>query len=143
MVEVLAGLGNPANAQKWSELAKVVARESRSSGKAPSRVRTRQRQRHLSPAEAEKLVDLFLAGEERFDLAQRFRIHPDTVSVVLKRHGLTWERGLSPDHIREAARLYVDEGWSCAKIGDALGFNAGTVRNALLRAGVQTRPRAW
>ncbi|MFN8103950.1 MAG: hypothetical protein U0U69_05780 [Acidimicrobiia bacterium] len=52
-------------------------------------------------------------------------------------------RGLIPEQVDEAARLYVDKGWSLKRVGDHLDFSAGTIRKALLDAGVRTRPRNW
>jgi DNA-directed RNA polymerase specialized sigma24 family protein len=49
-------------------------------------------------------------------------------------------RGLSPEQIDEAVRLY-EAGWSLARIGDRMGVNDMTVRQRLLERGVQMRPK--
>lgn len=89
------------------------------------------------------MVELFLAGECHKDIAARFGISRQTVTDILQRRGFTWERGLGPEQVEEATRLYVEEGWSLASVGELLGCHPGTVRKALLDTGVETRPRAW
>jgi lambda repressor-like predicted transcriptional regulator len=53
---------------------------------------------------------------------------------------VTRYRRLRPNQIAEAVRLYP-QGWSLAKLSKRYGTTDCTVRNALLAAGVQTRPR--
>jgi hypothetical protein len=47
-------------------------------------------------------------------------------------------RGLSPDQVDDAIRLY-DSGWSLARIGDHLSINPTTVLNRLRAHGIPTR----
>lgn len=138
-MDLAAALGNPARVKKWIDL----SRESTvGPPPEPRRRPSKQRHRRLSEAEVEELVNLFLCGERHKDLATRFGVNRDTVTQILRRRGFAWERGLRPEEAREAARLYVYEGWSLARVGEAFGCHAGTVRRALLEAGVQTRPRS-
>ena len=142
MVDLAATLGNPSNVQKWSKLAQdAEVTQPQSSPQVPCR--PKQRQRRLSDREVDELVSLFLAGERHKDIAIRFGINPNTVTQVLRRRGLAWERGLRPEQVDEAVRLYVDEGWPLARVGEVFSCSAGTVRRVLLEAGVKTRPRAW
>lgn len=142
MVEVAAVLGNSQKFKKWAELAQYTqnAPNVQSQQAAP---RTRQRQRRLSDAEVERLVNMFVEGTPRAELASHFGIHARTVSTVLTRRGVLRVLGMSAAQIDEASQLYVDRGWSLKRVGDHLGFSAGTIRKALLDAGVRTRPRNW
>nr|WP_275402613.1 helix-turn-helix domain-containing protein [Streptomyces sp. SID13031] len=47
-------------------------------------------------------------------------------------------RGLTPDQVAEAARLY-EEGCSSARIGERLGFNGQTIGTTLRKLGVRIR----
>jgi len=142
LVEVAAALANPANLQKWNDLTQYA--QHAQIGQGPTKdERVRRRQRRLSDSQIDELVSLFLAGTPRLELASHFGIHPGTVSALLTRRGLLRVRGLSPQQVDAAAALYIDSGWSLQQIGDQLGFSAGTVRKALLDAGVRTRPRTW
>lgn len=98
-----------------------------------------QRQRRLDAAEQEDLVARYQAGDLMTELAERYGIHRRTVSAILKRHGVpTRTSGLSPEQIQHAVLLYA-QGQSLAKIGKALGVDAGTVQGHLREQGVQMR----
>ena len=73
------------------------------------------------------------------ELAERYGIHRRTVSTILKRHGVpTRASALSPAQIQHAVLLYA-QGQSLAKIGKALGVDAGTIHVRLREQGVQMR----
>jgi len=62
-----------------------------------------------------------------------------TVSKILKRHGVAMRmRGLSSEQADEAVRLYK-AGWSLARTGERMGVDAGTVLNRLRERGVKIR----
>lgn len=101
----------------------------------------RQVQRRLGPAEVDRLVDGYRAGSTVRQLSAEFGVSRATVSAHLERQGLPRRYNrLSGDALAEAGRLYGD-GWSLARLGERYGLDAGTVRRALLKSGVQTRPR--
>jgi DNA-binding CsgD family transcriptional regulator len=73
------------------------------------------------------------------ELAERYGIHRRTVSAILKRYGVpTRVSGSSPEQIQHAVLMYA-QGQSLAKIGKALGVDAGTVHGRLREQGVQMR----
>jgi hypothetical protein len=63
----------------------------------------------------EHLIAAYQAGATVYDLAAQFGIARQTVSSILKRHGIPLRRqGLSPEQIDQAAQLYQDW-WSLAR----------------------------
>ena len=95
--------------------------------------------RQLREPEIQELVAAYQAGATLQQLAERFRITPQTVSVRLKREGITprWRR-LTDADADEAVRLYA-QGLSLARVGERLGFSADTVRLQLMKHGVKMR----
>ncbi len=74
------------------------------------------------------------------DLAEMFDLSRTAVMANLTRLGAESRRGVVDRRIGEARSLY-ETGWSLAKIAHSYGVYPSTVRDALLRAGVQLRPR--
>jgi transposase-like protein len=100
---------------------------------------SRQVQRRLPPEEIEELVSAYLAGATALALASNHSIHRTTVLAILDRHSVSRRgRVLTRDHIERAVSLY-SSGRSCASIGEELGVNPETVRQALLKVGVAMR----
>ncbi len=65
--------------------------------------------------------------------------HRRTVSNILHRSQVPMRRrGLSPEQIDEAARLY-GEGWSLVRIGERMGMDLTTVLTRLRERGVRMR----
>jgi len=99
----------------------------------------KQIHRRLRPPEIVELVAGYKAGATVYQLAERFRIHRSTVSLLLERQRVPRRnRPLSPAQIEQASVLYAT-GQSLAKVGDQLGCDANTVRLALVRVGVRMR----
>jgi tRNA U34 5-methylaminomethyl-2-thiouridine-forming methyltransferase MnmC len=102
---------------------------------------TRQNQRRLRRPEIDELVAGYQAGATTYELAERFRLHRVTVSAVLRRNGVALRaQPLSPTQIATATQFY-HEGLSLLKVGERVGCDAETVRQALTKAGVGIRPR--
>ncbi len=94
-----------------------------------------------SDDQVQQLVDDYLDGSTVYQLGERFGVSRQTVSRLLKRHGVTMRMAcMSQEQIDEAARLY-EAGQSLARIGAHLGFNDTTVRSRLIERGVKMRPR--
>ena len=95
--------------------------------------------RRLKEPEIHELVAAYEAGGTLRQLAERFRINHQTVSVILKRNGIEprWRR-LTDVDIDEAVRLYA-QGLSLARVGKRLSVSADTVRLQLLKRGVKMR----
>ncbi|WP_017580917.1 helix-turn-helix domain-containing protein [Nocardiopsis valliformis] len=92
----------------------------------------RKTAKHIRGEEAEKLVAAYRDGATIYDLAERFGVTRQTVSNILKRHGVQtrWNR-LTDEQVDEAARLH-EQGWPLAEIARKLGTHSTTVRNHLL-----------
>ncbi|CAM4178814.1 hypothetical protein [Nocardiopsis rhodophaea] len=108
----------------------------------PQRSRTAAgRAKQLKEREAKELIAVYESGATVYQLSQRFGIARQTVSKILKRHGVQMRRtGLTPDQIATAARLY-ESGWSLARVGEHFGVSPDTVRLRLIERGVQMRDR--
>jgi hypothetical protein len=99
----------------------------------------KQIHRRLRPPEIDALAASYLAGATVYQLAEQFRVHRTTVSLLLERKSAPRRnRPLSPTQIEQARVLYAT-GQSLAKVGKQLGCDANTVRLALLRADVRMR----
>lgn len=93
----------------------------------------------LEQDQIERLISTYQAGATVYDVAAQFGIARQTVSGILKHHGVPLRRqGLSPEQIDQASRLY-HSGWSLARIGDHLGADAEIVRQRLRQRGVRMR----
>ena len=124
------------NLEKLQELLELVP-----SGEAPAPRKAKQVHRRLREPEIVELVTGYLAGSTVYELADQFRVHRHTVSGVLERRGISRRyQKLSPDQLDLACALYRD-GLSLTKVGGQLGRRAETVRQALMRAGVEIRAR--
>jgi DNA-binding CsgD family transcriptional regulator len=98
-----------------------------------------RRPRPLIRDQREHLIADYQAGATIYDLARRYGIHRHTVGKHLADAGVQARRhGLSTDELATARHLYA-QGQSLARIGDQLGYDHGTIRRALLRAGVPMR----
>jgi DNA-binding CsgD family transcriptional regulator len=110
-------------------------------GGPPAPRQARQAQRRLRETETKELVSGYLAGSTTYELADRFGVHRHTVSGILERDGVSRRyQKLSPAQLDLACSLYRG-GLSLTKVGGRLGRRAETVRQALMRAGVEIRPR--
>jgi DNA-binding CsgD family transcriptional regulator len=95
--------------------------------------------RKLSATEIALLTEQYRSGATVYELAERFGIHRNTVSLHLHRHGVTMRRrSLDPSQIDHAVRLYQD-GHSLARIGDRYNVDPTTVHTALRTRGVRLR----
>jgi len=101
----------------------------------------KQVQRRLRGAEIDELVAGYLAGGTVYELARHFGVHRHTVSEILERSGVARRyQKLSPEQLDTACSLYRS-GFSLTRIGHQLDRPAETIRQALIRAGVEIRPR--
>jgi len=124
------------NLEKLQELLELVP-----SGGTPAPRRAKQVHRRLREPEIVELVTSYLAGSTVYELADQFSIHRQTVAEILERRGVARRyKRLSPEQLELACRLYKS-GLSLMKVGDHLGRRAETVRQALMKAGVEIRPR--
>jgi transcriptional regulator of aromatic amino acid metabolism len=100
----------------------------------------RQRQRRLSMTEVTMLIKAYERQDPVRELARRFGIHRQTVTALLRRHGVELRQaGLAPADIPTATQLY-GQGWSCAQLGTRFGVASTTVWRSLRAAGVVMRP---
>lgn len=81
--------------------------------------------RQLDSQQVQELISGYAAGATVYQLGDRFDIDWRTVSQILQRHDVPMRRrGLSPEQIDEAVRLY-GEGWSLVRIGERPARTAG------------------
>lgn len=133
MVEVLLALSSPPQLfQRLVETRPSKGRQRR------GRLSPRQQQTHLAEDQRIELLERYLGGERAFQLATDFNLDRRTASSILVRAGVRRPRSMTDDERREAVRLYAG-GWSCARIGELLGRDHGTVWLALKTAEVQLR----
>lgn len=93
----------------------------------------------MGPNRIAQLIDEYQAGMPTTELARTFGVGKGTIIRLLHAAGVPMRRqGPSAEQVREAVRLYA-QGLSLAVVGERLGFDAHTVRRALLRAGVVMR----
>ena len=105
--------------------------------------RSERRQPHprLPEVTIDELVDAYTRGATINELADRFSINRNTVMKHLQQRGAESRRGKIDRHIDQAGTLYLS-GWSLARVGQHFDVDPATVRNALKRHGIATRPRA-
>ncbi|MFE9580509.1 helix-turn-helix domain-containing protein [Nocardia sp. NPDC006044] len=100
----------------------------------------RARVRKLSDAEKAELARDYQRGMTVYQLAEKYGVQRQTVSRHLRGIGVTMrQQGLSEIQVDRAVELYVEERLTLKQVGAKLGADAGTVRLALLRRGVQMR----
>jgi DNA-binding CsgD family transcriptional regulator len=140
-VEVLGRYSNlPDQGERVRHILEIVPEDST---KVNARAQ-KQPQHRLTPEETERLKRTYEAGATLRDLAREFQIHRTTAADLLERSGVFRRvKGPSEVQMSEAIRMYL-AGQSAARIGQALGFAADTIRYRLKAAGVQMRgPHDW
>lgn len=98
--------------------------------------------RKLSPAEIAELATRYEAGSTIRSLGEVFGVHEQTVRAHLRRQGVKLRPlcSLTTEQEAEVERLYVEESWTMAEIGE-FGVDASSIRRALMRRGVERRPQ--
>jgi DNA-directed RNA polymerase specialized sigma24 family protein len=100
--------------------------------------RPRTKRRRLSAAERQELVVRYRKGAVQRELAEIYGIARGTVTAIVRRHGAQRKFGLDNVEV-EVALCRYEEGVSLATIGEGLGVDPSTVRNHLLKHGVELR----
>ena len=98
----------------------------------------RQIQVRISRQARLELLERYQAGALQQELAQIYGMHRATVSAIIRRHGEVRQKGLNEAQVDDAIERYKS-GQSLAVIGKPLKIDHGTVRNYLLKYGVQMR----
>jgi lambda repressor-like predicted transcriptional regulator len=130
-------LGRYSNWTNWTDRLEGLGK-ARQLGRPQASIR-RATVRRLSEPQLTELVAGYEAGASVYDLAERFKIHRQTVSQHLHRLGVTMRnQGLDEQQVDHAAVLY-QQGWSLARIAKRHHVEPGTVRLALLSQGVRMR----
>ncbi|TRW45594.1 helix-turn-helix domain-containing protein [Georgenia yuyongxinii] len=97
----------------------------------------------LSPGKAIYVVREYRAGKSSEQIAERLRVRQELVSAALREAGLLRGGGWSLTDAESAELLVLyNRGWSTPKIAWHFEVDPTTVRNHLLRAGMQMRPRS-
>ena len=93
----------------------------------------------LTDQDVAQLAEGYRSGRSAKALSKQFAIHRHTVAEVFRRAAIEPRtRGLTPDQVQLASRLYRG-GLSLAKVGGELGVTANTVRRYSLLEGVVMR----
>lgn len=94
----------------------------------------------LTQATVNEIVSRYEAGEPSTALMSAFGLSKGSVLKILRAAGVTMRnQGLSEEQIKEAERLYTENAWSLARIGDKFGVDRTVVRRQLLKRGVRMR----
>lgn len=98
--------------------------------------------RQIKGDQAQALIAAYEARATLAELSRRFGISKQTVSSILKRHGIepSWVRRITDEEVDEAARLY-EQGLSLARVGSRFNVSDDTIRTHLLKRGVKMRDR--
>jgi DNA-binding transcriptional ArsR family regulator len=129
-------LGRYSNRTKWAKTVHRALDSQRSVTKPHTERRTVRR---LRAEQVAALVVEYEAGATVYELAERFKVHRQTVSEHLHRQGVKMRRqGLNGPQIDEAAQLY-GRGWPLARIARTYEVNPSTVWLALRGLGVRMR----
>lgn len=92
----------------------------------------------VSASKVTRIVAAYGAGKTIYEIVKEYGIHRVTVGEVLKREGVRMRRQSPTEaQVSEMIRLY-SEGLSLKKVGDRLGFDAGTVHRRLKENSVTT-----
>jgi DNA-binding MarR family transcriptional regulator len=128
--------------QRW-ELERLAAvRDIKPAGSPqPATPQPKQVQHRLRQEEEAELIARYQDGDTVYVLAERFKLHRQTVSGVLERHGIPRRYNkLTGKDLDLAVQLYT-EGTSLDVVGERLGVEASTVSRALRKAEVTIRAR--
>ncbi|MCL2467833.1 MAG: hypothetical protein FWF02_04470 [Micrococcales bacterium] len=92
----------------------------------------------LSVEQVDALVAGYLEGKTVYELGAQFGVGRQTVSVHLRRRGVTMRMGgVLPADCPELLRLR-DQGWSFARLGERFGVDPDTARRVVRLAGRPT-----
>lgn len=96
----------------------------------------------LTAATRAEIAAEYAEGKSSLALAKKYGIANATVLGILRDHRVvvSKQKSLTSEQVTQAAILY-EEGQPLERIAGPLGVSASSVRNALLAAGHQTRPR--
>lgn len=98
------------------------------------------RHRRLTPEQIAELIARYEAGSTVYELGDAFKINRKTVSIILKREGITTRhRKLTDQDIEQAIALY-NEGHSLESVATQLNVTAGAIHHAFKQRGIPRRP---
>ncbi|WP_167309723.1 helix-turn-helix domain-containing protein [Terrimesophilobacter mesophilus] len=130
-----------ADADKWVSLLKLLhgSIKPQSAPDYEGVALIRQRQRRLTTAEAERMIERYKDGVMVHELAAEFGCHRTTITERLKSAGVKIRlRAATTKQVNDMIRLY-ESGLSMEKVADEVGISARTVFNYLKQRGVATR----
>jgi DNA-directed RNA polymerase specialized sigma24 family protein len=137
-VEVLGRYSNHADQGERIAEALGTAPEHAKAPKPRTQKRVRRR---LTDADATDLAEAYKNGATTYELAERFGIYRDRVSLILEQHVVPRRmQSLTAEQIQQAVALY-GHGLSIEKVAHEIGCGKGTIWKELRMAGVQLRRR--
>lgn len=91
---------------------------------------------------APEVIADYRAGKELADISAAHGIPQGSIGALLLRHGVPRDRRAAPPlPVADIVRIYTVEGLSIDDITTRVGHGFNYVRDALIGAGVQLRPR--
>lgn len=110
-------------------------------GSAPVVERNIRRQRMLTEADIQEVIEMYRAGRTTRQIAKATGAHRRTIANRLKLAGIKLRRGkISQGEVAKLIRLYESD-LSMAAIGERLNLDPQTVLNYLRKASLETRNR--
>lgn len=98
-----------------------------------------RRQRMLTDADMQDVIEMYRAGKTTRQIAEATGAHRHTIANRLKVAGIKLRRGKIADgEVAKLIRLY-ESGLSMAAVGERLNLDPQTVLNYLRAAGIETR----
>ena len=108
-------------------------------GSAPVVERNIRRQRMLTDADMQDVIEMYRAGKTTRQIAEVTGAHRHTIANRLKLAGIRLRRGkISQAEVARLIRLY-ESGISMAAVGERMNLDPQTVLNHLRKAGMPTR----
>ena len=100
---------------------------------------------HRERYPVDDIIRTYQSGKSAFRTGLAFGIEAGTIQNILKTAGVQLRENHHAIHQRllqltdKIISMYVDDGLYCREIGDILGFNKSTIRNVLVRNGIERR----
>lgn len=143
-VELVSLYSKNSNRGESSRIEQLLSEQPSQSGVEASITHLhRDSRRRLGKKKLAELVASFEAGVSSRALAEQYSLERHTVYRLLADHGfvLKIEHEITPEEQLRAVGLYVDHGYSIARVAAELGIGLSPARRALRNGGVTLRGR--
>jgi DNA invertase Pin-like site-specific DNA recombinase len=97
--------------------------------------------RRLGEEAIESMVAKYISGAQTTELMVEFSISKASVLKILREYNVPMRRqSMTTEQVEEAIVLYTQGNYSLKATAETLGLAKQSVRNALIKAGVEMRP---